>query len=344
MAAHDHVLVNRFLGSEFDARALKTGFELGVLDRLNERGRTTLQTLARDLRIHPVGLDALVGMLETNAVIARSGDTVELTEDFVRALAFRDLMEVRIAFADFVWPDLHEFFTPLINNVRLFMARAKVFELFRYDRCLTVTKENLAAAGVWTKFTTCLTKYESATVLDAVEMTSVSSFVDLGGNTGEFALRVCRRHPQIRAVVVDLPVVCELGREHVARSADSGEASRIAFHPADMRRDPLPGPADLVSFKSVLHDWPDAEAVLLLRRASEIVRPGGRILIFERSPLDFRGRRVTYAMAPDLVFLHFLRSADLYLKTLAGLGYVDAELRRVDLETSFHLIVARRPA
>ncbi len=172
-------------------------------------------------------------------------------------------------------------------------------------------------------------------------MASVRTFVDLGGNTGEFALRVCRRLPEVRAVVVDLPVVCELGRRHIARSA---EAARIAFRPADMRRDPLPGPADLVSFKSVLHDWPDRDAVLFLRRASEIVRPGGRLLIFERSPLDFRGRRMTYAMGPDLVFLHFLRPADLYLRTLAELGFVDVEYRRLELETSFHHIVARRPA
>lgn len=111
-----------------------------------------------------------------------------------------------------------------------------------------------------------------------------------------------------------------------------------------MREDPLPGPADLVAFKSILHDWPDRDAARLLRRAAGIVRPGGRILIFERAPLELRGRRIPYAMAPDLVFLHFLKPADLYLKTLAELGFVDVEYRRVELETGFHLIVALRPA
>jgi SAM-dependent methyltransferase len=342
MAAFDHLLVNRFLMSEIDARALTTGFELGLLDRLSERGPATLPTLSRELRIHPVGLDALVSMLETNAVIARSGDAIELTTVFSRALAFRDLMEVRIAFADFVWPDIHALFTPLLNDVQGFMARSRVFELFRYDRCLNVTEENVAAARAWTRFTTCLTKYESTVILDEVDMTSVVELVDLGGNTGEFALRICRRQPKVSAIVVDLPVVCNLGREHIARTARPSEAGRIQFQACDMRCEPLPGGADLVSFKSVLHDWPDQEAVRLLRRACEIVRPGGRVMIFERSPLDLRGRPVSYAMAPDLVFLHFLRPADLYLKTLAELGFVDATYQRIVLEVGFHLIVARR--
>ena len=194
MAALDHLLVNGFLKSELDARAVKAGFELGLLDRLAERGPATLESLSRELRINPTGFDALVSMLETNAVIARLGDSIGLTDDFVRALRFRDLMEVRIDFADFVWPDIHRLFTPLLNDVQLFTARSRTFDLFRYDRCLNVTDENLAAARVWTRFTSCLTKYESSAALDAVDLASVRTFVDLGGNTGEFALRVCRRH------------------------------------------------------------------------------------------------------------------------------------------------------
>jgi hypothetical protein len=49
-------------------------------------------------------------------------------------------------------------------------------------------------------------------------------------------------------------------------------------------------------------------------------------------------------MAPDLVFLHFLRPADLYLNTLKKLGFVAIEYRQIELEMAFHFITARRPA
>ena len=327
-----------------DARAIKSAMELGLIDALSAHGPTALHTLTAERRTNPVGLQLLVDMLEANGVVARNGELVQLTAPFSAALRFRDLLKSRIAFADMVWPDIHSLFTPLLVDLPQFMARSKVFDLFRYDRCFEVTPENLAATSAWTKFTTCLTRYEAGAVLDTVDLESATTFVDLGGNTGEFAVQICRRHPDIEAVVVDLPVVCELGRGHVAASTSAELARRIAFFPTDMRKGVLPDPADLVSFKSVLHDWPDADAERLLERGCHVVRPGGRLLIFERSPIELKGRKVPYSMAPDLVFLHFLRPAALYLKTLTRLGFDAIEHRQIELDIGFHLITARRPA
>jgi SAM-dependent methyltransferase len=317
--------------------------ELGVLDALNA-GAATLTSLAAERRLNPAGLRLLIDLLEVNGVVVRTGDAIELSAGFRAALRYRDLLECRIAFSDLVWPDIHTLFTPLLTDPPQFMARSKVFDLFRYDRCIDVTPENLDATAAWTRFTTCLTKYEAPVVLDAVDVGASRSFVDLGGNTGEFALQLCMRNPGAEAIVVDLPVVCALGRKHVAAAADPSAAARISFFPCDMRRDALPPAADLVAFKSVLHDWPDGDAERLLERALAVVRPGGRLLIFERGPIELSGRRMSYAMAPDLVFLHFLRPAELYLKKLAQLGFVSIEHRRVELDMGFHLIVARRPA
>ena len=169
--------------------------------------------------------------------------------------------------------------------------------------------------------------------------------IDLGGNTGEFALQICRRQPMARAVVGDLPVVCELGRRHIGATATPDEAARIRFQPIDFRRDGPQGLdlSDLVTFKSVLHDWPEAEAAGLLRRGAALVRPGGRLVIFERLPLDLSRTRLTYAMLPDLMFLHFLRDPEVYVSLLTGLGFREIRLQRIELEVSFFLLEATRP-
>jgi SAM-dependent methyltransferase len=339
----DFLVVNEFLTTQMDARAIKSAIDLGLLGTWISAGPRSLSELSRIHRINPRGLRLLVDMLEINGVVARVDDVVDLTPRFRAALRFRDLLETRIAFADWVWPDIHELFTPLLNDLPQFMARSRVFDLFRYDRCLQVTAENLEAARTWTRFTTCLTKYEAGAVLHAVDFTAVRHFVDLGGNTGEFAFRLCSAHADLRATVVDLPVVCELGGRHIAANASAAERERIVFFPTDMRRGPLPAPADLVAFKSVLHDWPDEDALSLLERAGSLVRPGGRILIFERAPIELGGSRPTYAMAPDLVFLHFLRPAALYVDKLRAIGFVDVEHRRLELDIGFHLVTARRP-
>ena len=338
-----YLCINDFLSTEMHARALSSSLDLGLIDRLLREGAQDQQHLMEACGLNPVGFHLLIDLLEANGVVEHSEEQVALRPAFLAALEFRDLLEARIAFADLVWPDIHGLFLELLNNPREFMARSRTFDLFRYDRCVTPTPQNLAATRVWTKFTTCLTKYEAAVALAAVDFSTVQDFVDLGGNTGEFALRVCRRHGGMRATVVDLPVVCEIGREHIAAQAEAAEAARISFFPADLRKQGLPPPADLVSFKSVLHDWPDGQAKQMIERAASIVRPGGRMLIFERAPIKARGRQITYAMAPDLVFLHYLRSENIYLQTLQGLGFEIATHRRLELDIGFHLIVARRP-
>lgn len=343
MPDREFLCVSKFLSTEFDARAIKSALELGILDALSAGEAISLPEFSATRKLSFAGLRLLIDMLEVNGVVARHGDLVELTAGFEAALRFRDLLESRIAFADLVWPDIHDLFTPLLTDLPQFMARSKVFELFRYDRCLDVTPENLRATAAWTSFTTCLTKYESAAVLDAVDLGAVRDVMDLGGNTGEFARQLCLRYASLRATVVDLPVVCALGKQHIAASAAPADVARIAFFPCDMRSDKLPPAADLVVFKSVLHDWPDAEAELLLERACALVRPGGRLLVFERAPIDTRGKRVPYVMAPDLVFLHFLRPEHLYLRKLENLGFTPIDYRRIELDVEFHLIVAQRP-
>ena len=339
-----YLCVNDFLTTEMHARALRSALDFGLIDRLLNEGAQQREPLMEACGLNPIGFALLIDMLEGNGVVENHGGRISLSLAFRAALEFRELLEARIAFADLVWPDIHGLFAELLSSPREFMARSRTFDLFRYDRCVTLTPQNLAATRVWTKFTTCLTRYEADVALAEVDFAPVRDVVDMGGNTGEFALRICRGHPDIRATVVDLPVVCEIGREHIAAQGERGEGSRISFFPADMRTMALPAPADLVSFKSVLHDWPDGEAAKLIARAATLVRPGGRMLIFERAPIEAKGRAITYVMAPDLVFLHYLRPESLYLQTLEGLGFEIVTHRRLELDLGFHLIVARRPA
>jgi SAM-dependent methyltransferase len=341
--SYDFLCVDGFLQTELDARAIRSAFETGMMDVLVAEGPLSLSALAAKSRMDPVGFRLLTGLLEVNGVVRRERDQVALTPAFVAALRFRDLLETRIDFADLVWPDIHTLFTPLLADLPQFMARSKVFELFRYDRCMNVTPGNLEATNAWVRMTTCLTKYESAAVVGATDLGSARSLVDIGGNSGELALQICRQYPRIEATVVDLPVVCSLGRSHIAAVAGPQEAARIRFFPADFRRDPLPAAADVVSFKSVLHDWPDPDAERILERAQGVVRPGGCMMIFERGPIEIGTSRLPYSMAPNLVFLKFLRPPDLYLKKLAELGFTGIELCRIELEMGFNLIVARRP-
>ncbi len=99
---------------------------------------------------------------------------------------------------------------------------------------------------------------------------------------------------------------------------------------------------DLVTFKSVLHDWPDGEARDILARAAAALVPGGRLLVAERAPFRILGAP-TFAMLPNIVFLPFLRPPDLYREVMERCGLVDVSVETVALETPFQLVSARKP-
>ncbi|MCJ2027857.1 methyltransferase domain-containing protein [Methylobacterium sp. J-043] len=333
--------VDRFLESEAAAHALGFAFTSGLIDRLARRADTATAGLADEFRLEQPQLACLTGLL-VGAGIATEPEPgrIGLSDAFRAVLPCRDLIEAKLAFAAAASEDLRRHFPAFVADLPAFMAAARTFELFRYDRCFEITPDNLDATRRWVAYTTCLTRYEAGPGLDRIEPGRHRRLLDLGGNSGEFAAQACRRAPNLTATVFDLPVVCALGRENLA---DRPEGARVTFQAGDMRRDPLPEGHDLVTFKSVLHDWPADEARALLERAGRALAPGGRLVIYERAPMALRERPLGYVQSADLVFQPFFREADLYTGALAALGFVDCTVRRLALETPFHLIEASKP-
>src|SRR4051812_47889633 len=271
-AETEYLCVDRYLRDAVGARALASALELGVIDTLVQAEWLSSSVLAARARLDRSGFMLLASLLRTNGVIDQAGDALSLSADFRGALRFRDLLEAKLDFAAAVAPDFFELFSTLLASPDEFFERAKLFELFSYDRCFDSTPENRAATARWMRFTTVLTRYESAACLANHDFSAHRRMLDVGGNSGEFALRACRAHSSLQATVYDLPVVCELGRQHVRAEPEAG---RIHFLEAGPRNDAMPGGHDLITFKSMLHDWPPDHMQQFLDRAYSALRPNG---------------------------------------------------------------------
>jgi 2,7-dihydroxy-5-methyl-1-naphthoate 7-O-methyltransferase len=112
-------------------------------------------------------------------------------------------------------------------------------------------------------------------VLPSGDWSGIRRVVDVGGGTGGLLAEVLRARPDIKGTLVELPrVVAGAGAVFDAAGvADRATVAGQSFF------DPLPAGADLYLLKSVLADWPDAEATALLRRCAEAARPAGRIVV-----------------------------------------------------------------
>lgn len=163
--------------------------------------------------------------------------------------------------------------------------------------------------------------------------------LDVGGGDGTLAIELSRAISSLRVDVFNLPSVRGLVESKVETA---GLASRVRFVEGDFFEEGLPGGYDVLSFVRVLHDWPDAVAAELLRKAFDALPPKGRVLICE----EFR--------TPDRLAVQFfwsyfligldqctsrLREADFYSRVLTEVGFVEVRC----LSGPFEIIVAARP-
>ena len=237
--------------------------------------------------------------------------------------------------------DFANLFTAMVANPQRFMRHAQVFRLFDYGRCLDATHENHRHTAHWMRLTSALTRYEAQACLEMVDFSRHRRMLDVGGNSGEFLMQACRRNPGLSGTVFDLPVVCDVGLEHVLAQP---ECPRIGFLKADVRQEPLPTGYDLISFKSMLHDWPIENACAFLEKAARALLPGGTLLIYERGPLEVQQHVPPFSALPLVMFFRSYRSPIHYLEKLQALGLVDLRCQVLHLDTPFFIVTARKPA
>jgi SAM-dependent methyltransferase len=114
-----------------------------------------------------------------------------------------------------------------------------------------------------------------ADVLIAGDWDAVRTVVDVGGGTGTLLAQILRARPNVRGILVDLPST-------VARASEIFRAAAVSERVTLMGQsffDPLPAGADLYLLKSVLADWPDREAITILKRCAEAAPPAARVVV-----------------------------------------------------------------
>jgi hypothetical protein len=150
-------------------------------------------------------------------------------------------------------------------------------------------------------------------------------------------LQVCKRHPGVDAAVFDLPLVCDIGLQHIQQHP---EADRISFIKGNALTDALPQGYDLITFKSMLHDWPDNAVKHFIAKARDALAINGTLLIFERGPLEIENQGIPYSLIPFLLFFRSFRPPAVYRRYLENFGFRGVKIQKILLEMPFYLITA----
>jgi predicted O-methyltransferase YrrM len=130
------------------------------------------------------------------------------------------------------------------------------------------------------------------------EFSNRRTLCDVGGATGQLSVIIARRHPQMRCITFDLPVVEPLARDTIAAA---GLTDRVTTAAGDFFTDPLPA-ADVITMGMILHDWNLEQKLHLIKAAYDALPPGGAFICLE--PLIDDARRCdAFALSMSLNML-----------------------------------------
>ena len=145
--------------------------------------------------------------------------------------------------------------------------------------------------------------------LELVFSRPTRTLMDVGGNTGRWAMQCVHHNPDVEVTIVDLPQQLGMMRE---QTAGQPGADRIRGHAANMLDDNSKLPSDrqwdAIWMSQFLDCFGEEEIVSILRRAAEVMNPDTRLFIMET--LWDRQRFDTAALCLTQISLYFTAIAN----------------------------------
>ena len=124
---------------------------------------------------------------------------------------------------------------------------------------------------------TAASEFAIYSVLAAYDFAGFRTIVDIGGGHGRLLSMILAKTPGATGVLFDLQSVVD-GAE--AELEQAGVADRCKVVGGSFFES-VPDGGDAYLMKNIIHDWPDDDAVRILRNVRNAVEPGAKLLLLE---------------------------------------------------------------
>jgi C-methyltransferase len=261
-----HELVWNITNAVITSRSLHVVAELGVADHI-DAAPVTAAELAQRCAVDPVALDRVLQLLSAHGVFALT-DAGYVHTDASRLLRSDHPMSMR-GFARLMnLAVCRTAYSGLDHAVR---SGAPSVELADPHGFFSYLEKHPDEARVFGEAMASKAQADIATVLQTYDFHPFRTIADVGGGRGHLLRAILETVPTANGVLFDLPSVV---------GAVEASSNRLSLAAGDFFVDPLP-PADAYLLMEVLHDWPDSEAVAILRAIRRAAAPGASLLIIE---------------------------------------------------------------
>ena len=318
-------LLSIFSG-DWVARGVYVAAKLKVADYLAS-GPKNITELAHLAKADPDSLERLLHMLEGYGVFQETAPGVFTNTRMSEMLNTTHPGSLH-SLAIFYGEDIHKALEKLLPSIE---EGRPAFEIAFQEPVFGYFKSHPTRAALFQEAMKAKSRAVIQSTLSTFDFTPFQKIYDIGGGHGQLLDALVNKHPHLSATLFELPEVIQKLK---------GKPSPYAQESGDFFTS-VPEGGDLYILKSVLHDWDDAKAEIILKNCHRAMQSNSRLLISEvvLQPGDLS----VHANCMDLLMLAITggkeRSLATFEKILDRSGFVLEKI--YSTSTEFSLLQAR---
>lgn len=165
----------------------------------------------------------------------------------------------------------------------LYKGYSKLDETVKLGRRTEASMLEIMTDYEWELFSRAMIDISSTNCKEVARKITVrktyTRILDLGGSHGLYSIELCKKHPQIEAVIVDFPQVEKYALECIKKH---NMQERVSFIPMDFMKDELPQGFDLVLAFNIIHGMNASENDQLASKVFKAIQQGGQFIILDQ--------------------------------------------------------------
>jgi hypothetical protein len=222
-----------------EARIVQTAVELGIFDAL-EASPLGAVAIATSRELHPQAAELLLNALTSLQLLNKQAEMFSLADISKRYLLVSSPNYVggMIRFDSSLWncweklPDAIRSGKP-VRPPNMYQDDVNETEIF------IKAMDSLVNA-----------RCDADLMANTLNWETVSELLDVGSGPATYPIALCRRFPNLRAAIIDLPATLNITQRFVR---EAGMEERIRLIAGDYRKDAVPGNYDLIFLSNIIH-------------------------------------------------------------------------------------------
>ncbi|NUM31941.1 MAG: hypothetical protein HUU47_06420 [Bacteroidetes bacterium] len=247
--------------------ALGSSVKLKIVDQLSMEPKS-VATIASSANVSEIGTELILDCLDALGYVKKTGNQYAFTKRGYKNLSADSPQNFRyfILFCNY----LYKSYIQLDETIRL----GKNAQSTMIDEMTDNEWELFSRAMIDISRTNCKEVAGKITVAK-----NAAKMLDLGGSHGLYSIELCKRNPNLKATIIDLPPVKKYADECIAKHNAS---KQVSFLPSDFMKDELPKNNDIILAFNIIHGLNLEENEILAQKVYNSLNNGGIYVILDQ--------------------------------------------------------------